>query len=221
MVDNLIESLVSYRPEQYSSGITNAKLAAVALLKLEEIEVERTFENVVVALQKLFPGKFSLITYPNIPDAIRIDRTLRLHAGNQSKYLTGNSPKGYKLTAMGRIAAEKTIEELKSGKTSKGKKQTISGAQRNRYTRLVNAVTKSEAFEKFSTKQFSEIQRFDVCRALQCTLETPPEKILANLEALKTMATDLSSIKEYEKLTNDVLEFFNYIEENWEALQND
>jgi len=41
MVDNLIESLVSYRPEQYSSGITNAKLAVVALLKLEEIEVER------------------------------------------------------------------------------------------------------------------------------------------------------------------------------------
>mgnify|MGYP001125118496 CR=1 FL=1 len=57
MVDNLIESLVSYRPEQYSSGITNAKLAAVALLKLEEIEVERTFENVVVALQKLFLKK--------------------------------------------------------------------------------------------------------------------------------------------------------------------
>ena len=221
MVDNLIESLVSYRPEQYSSGITNAKLAAVALLKLEEIKVERTFENVVVALQKLFPGKFSLITYPDIPDTIRIDNTLRLDAGNHSKYLTGNRPKGYKLTAMGRIAAEKTLEELKSGKTSKGKKQTISSAQRNRYTRLVSAVTKSEAFEKFSTKQFSEIHRFDVCRALQCTLETPPEKILANLAALKTMATDLSSIKEYEKLTNDVLEFFNYVEENWEALQNE
>ena len=221
MVDNLIESLVSYRPEQYSSGITNAKLAVVALLKLEEIEMERTFENVVIALQKLFPGKFSLITYPDIPDAIRIDRTLRLHAKNLHKYLTGNNPKGYKLTAMGRIVAEKTIEELESGKTPKGKKQTISGAQRNRYTRLVNAVTKSEAFEKFSTKQFSEIQRFDVCRALQCTLETPPEKILANLKALKTMATDLSTIKEYEKLTNDVLEFFNYIEENWEALQNE
>ena len=130
MVDNLIESLVSYRPEQYSSGITNAKLAVVALLKLEEIEVERTFENVVVALQKLFPGKFSLITYPDIPDTMRIDRTLRLHAGINSKYLTGNRPKGYKLTAMGRIAAEKIIEELKSGKTPKGKKQTISGVQR-------------------------------------------------------------------------------------------
>ena len=115
---------------------------------------------------------------------------------------------------------EKTIEELKSGKTLKGKKPKIT-FDRNRYTRLVNAVTKSEAFEKFSTKQFSEIQRFDVCRALQCTLETPPEKILANLAVLKTMATDLSSIKEYEKLTNDVLEFFNYIEENWEALQNE
>ena len=40
MVDDIIESLVSYRPEQYSSGITTAKLAAVVLLKLEEIGAE-------------------------------------------------------------------------------------------------------------------------------------------------------------------------------------
>ena len=219
LANNLIEKFKAYKPEQYSTGITNAKLAAVALLQLEEQKIEKTFENVVVALQKLFPGKFSLITYPDIPDTIRVDNTLRLDAGNHSKYITGNRPKGYKLTAIGRIAAEETIEELKSDKI--GKKKGLGGIQRGRYSKLVGTVTQSDAFEKFSTKQFSEINKFDICRVLQCTLETPPEKLHANLEALKKMAISLSIIKEYEKLTHDVLEFFKYVEENWEMLQND
>ena len=220
METNLIEKLKAYKPEHYSSGITNAKLAAVALLKLEEHDIEKTFENIVVALQKLFPGKFSLITYPDIPDTIRVDNTLRLDAGkNHAEYLTGNRPKGYRLTATGRMAAEETIQQLESSSTSKGKKQTISGTQRNRYTKLVSAVTQSECFKKFSTKQFSEINKFDVRRVLQCTLETPDEKAHGNLVALTDMTLKLKSIKEYEKLANDVLEFLNYLEGNWEQLQ--
>jgi hypothetical protein len=218
MKNRFLKNLKSYPPEQYSSGVTNAKLAAVALLKLEENDVDKTFENVVVTLQKLFPGKFSLITYPEIPDTIRVDNTLRLDAGKHSKYLTGNRPKGYKLTAIGRIAAEETIQELNSGKKSV---VGLGSIQRGRYSKLVGAVIKSDAFEKFSTKQFSEINKFDICRVLQCTLETPDEKLRANMEALKTMAVALRSIKEYEKLSDDVLTFFTYVEENWEKLTND
>jgi hypothetical protein len=218
--NNIIDKLNSYKHEQYSSGITNAKLAAVALLKLEENDIEKTFENVVIGLQKLFPGKFSLINYPDIPDTIRVDNTLRLDAGkNHSEYLTGNRPKGYRLTATGRMAAEETIQQLESSSTSKRKKKIISGVQRNRYTKLVNAVTQSECFEKFSTKQFSEMNTFDVRRVLHCTLETPEEKAHDNLEALMDMTLKLNSIKEYEKLTTDVLKFLKHIENNWEVLQ--
>jgi hypothetical protein len=219
--NNFIDKFDSYKSEQYTTGITNAKLAVVALLKLEENDIEKTFENVVVTLQRLFPGKFSLITYPDIPDTIRVDNTLRLDAQKHSKYLTGNRPKGYKLTANGRIAADETINELTSSKRIKGKKSILSGTQRNRYTKLVSAVTQSECFEKFSTKQLSEIKKFDVRRVLQCTLETPDEKAKANLEALKSMATALNAIKEYEILSRDVLEFLKYLTENWEMLQND
>ncbi len=221
MKNNFIDKFDSYKSEQYTTGITNAKLAVVALLKLEENDIEKTFENVVVTLQRLFPGKFSLITYPDIPDTIRVDNTLRLDAQKHSKYLTGNRPKGYKLTANGRIAADETINELTSSKRIKGKKSILSGTQRNRYTKLVSAVTQSECFEKFSTKQLSEIKKFDVRRVLQCTLETPDEKAKANLEALKSMATALNAIKEYEILSRDVLEFLKYLTENWEMLQND
>lgn len=212
-----IEKLKSYHPEKYST-VTNAKLAAVSLLKLEEHDIEKTFENVVVALQKLFPGKFSLITYPEIPDTIRVDNTLRLDAGkNHAEYLTGNRPKGYKLTATGRIAAEETICQLES--STKQIKKTISSTQRNRYTKLIRAVTQSECFEKFSTKQFSKINKFDVRRVLHCTLETSEEKAHDNLEALTDMTLKLKPIKEYEKLANNVLKFLKYLEDNWEELQ--
>ena len=217
MKNNPVEKLISYKSEQYTSGITNAKLAAVALLKLEENNIEKTFENVVMALQKLFPGKFSLITYPDIPDTIRVDNTLRLDAGkNHAEYITGNRPKGYRLTAIGRVAAEDTVQQLES---SKGKKKSLNGTQRNRYTKLVNGVTRTECFTKFSTKQLSEINKLDVRRVLHCTLETPEEKAHGYLDALIDMTMKLQPIKEYEKLANDVLEFLQYLDQNWDDLQ--
>jgi len=218
MVNNEIEKLEKYDSDRYSTGITNAKLAAVALLKLDEIEIEKTFENVVMTLQKLFPGKFSLITYPEIPDTIRVDNTLRLDAGkNHAEYITGNRPKGYRLTATGRVAAEDTVQQLES--SSKGKTKSISGTQRNRYTKLVSGVTKTECFEKFSTQQLSEINKLDVRRALHCTLETPEDKAHNNLDSLIDMTMKLKSIKEYEKLSNNVLTFLEYLEKNWENFQ--
>jgi len=214
--------LKTYDQDKYNStGITNAKLVAVALYDLEENKIEKTFENVVVALQKLFPGKFSLITYPDIPDTIRIDNSLRLDAKFHAEYITGNRPKGYKLTAMGRIVAEETIEQLYSSSKSIGKKKQLNPKIRNRYTKLVSGIVESDCFKKFSIKQYDEIMKFDVRRVLQCTLDTPSEKASANLTALKSMAFALKDITEYKKLANDVLEFFNYLETNWEKLEND
>lgn len=217
MGNNLIEKLKAYKPEQYSFGITNAKLIAVALLKLEEQKIEKTFENVVVTVSKLFPGKFSLIHYPQIPDTMRIDNTLRLDAGkNHAEFIVGNRVKGYRLTGLGKIAAEKTIEQLESGSNSSGKKR-IAKTRKNE-TRLVSDIADSLAFDKFSKKQFSSINKFDVCDVLHGTLETDSEKLAKNLDTLEYHTNALKPIKEYEKLANDVSEFLNYLKVNWELL---
>ena len=48
-LEKIENSLVTYEQEKYNSvGITNAKLAAVALYHLEEHEIERNWENLVV-----------------------------------------------------------------------------------------------------------------------------------------------------------------------------
>jgi len=217
MTEDILKNLKSYQPEQYSSGITNAKLAAVALFKLEENNIEKTFENVVMALQKLFPGKFSLILYPDIPDTIRVDNTLRLDAGKKhAEYILGNRPRGYTLTLVGRVAAEEAIIQLES--IQKSNRKQIVSKNRNRFTTLVYAVQSTEAYQKFVKKQFSLIDKFDCRLALQCTLDTAEAKVRANLNGLSEAASFLKSIKEYAEPANDVLKFLKYLEDNWEVL---
>ena len=135
MTKDINTALKPYEQEKYNAvGITNAKLAAVALYQLEENEIDKTFENVVVAFQRLFPGKFSLTTYPDIPDTIRVDNTLRLDAGKgHAEYLTGNRVKGYRLTTSGRLVAEETIQQLESSKLTK---QRLANKDRNKYTKI-------------------------------------------------------------------------------------
>ena len=218
MIDNFFKNLKAYKPEKYSTDFTLDKLVTVGLLKLEEGKLVKSFDNVVVILHKLFPEKFSLITYPEYPDSIRVDNTLRLDAKKHSNYLTGNRVHGYELTSLGKITAEDTLIQLDS-KNSKIVKQRTD-TQRNRATRAIGGVGNSDAFKKFSTKQFREIDRFDICSFLHGTLETDDEKLLSNLKVLKRFAKDIGNLKEYEELSKKTLEFFDYVEKNWEGFSH-
>ena len=103
------------------------------------------------------------------------------------------------------------IKHKSSGKNRVGK-------SRKQETQLVSEITNSSAFEKFSTKQFSSINKFEVCDVLHGTLETNSKDLQRNLETLIGHAEYMKPIKEYEKLATSVLEFLKYLEENWEEL---
>ncbi len=217
MENKLIDKLKPYLSEQYSSGVTIAKLSAVAIYHMDEKNIPTNFENVVVSLQKLFPGKFSLLRYPDIPDTMRIDNTLRLDAQNHAQYIKGNRRKGYQLTGLGKITAEETIKLLQSGKSSSSSKPRVAKF-RKQETQLVSDVMNSSAFEKFSTKQFTLINKFEICDVLHGTLETNRKDLQRNLLTLVGHAESMKPIQEYEKLAISVLEFLEYVEENWEKL---
>ncbi len=216
MKNNLTSNLKTYKPEQYSSGIPIAKLVAVAMFHMEEKKIPTNFENVVVSIQKLFPGKFSLLHYPEIPDTMRIDNTLRLDAQNHAKYIQGNRKKGYLLTGLGKNMAEETIDQLNSEIKSFRKKRV--GKDRKQETKVIGEILNSSAFEKFSTKQFSSINKFEVCDVLHGTLETNSSILQRNLETLIRYAESMKPIQEYEELATSALDFFKYLEDNWEAL---
>ncbi len=207
------------------------RLVTVGLMKLEDAKMERTFDNVVVVLHKLFPEKFSLISFPEYPDSIRVDNTLRLDC-QHSKFLTGNRVKGYTLTSLGRISAEDTIEKIKNKKSRSIKSSPrLPASRRNRATRTIDSLRTSEGYRKFSSKQYNEINKFDVCEVLHGTLDTKIDMLKQNSDTLRKYAEDLNQLSQYKGQMDKVFEFLDFIEtkcfyydkikKTWEWVLND
>ncbi len=79
-------------------------LIMYAVGQLEGIGVELSFENVVIASFKLFPEKFSLLGFPEYPDANRVVKRLWDFTSKKSKkpYLSGKIRQGFVITERGR-----------------------------------------------------------------------------------------------------------------------
>jgi len=207
------KNVKAFSAEQYA-GLGLYELVTVGLLKLNQAKLETNFENIVVILHKLFPDKFSLTYFPEYADLMRIDNTLRLdckHVG----VVTGNRPKGFVLTGKGQLLAEKTLDIIYSD----AKKTEIKASfSRNRYIKLVKGVTKTSGFKKFSTKKFKEMKKFDVCESLHCTIDADEDHIKENLRLLIDYAYNTRKIASYEKISQEVLDYLEYIESHWEEL---
>ena len=104
---NFWNELKPFSSEKYS-GISLAELVTVGILKLNQSKLETNFENITVILHKLFPDKFSLTYFPEYPDTIRVDITIRVHCKERG-LVKGNRPKGFVLTGQGQILAEKAL----------------------------------------------------------------------------------------------------------------
>jgi hypothetical protein len=206
----------SYDPQKYHQGITVAKLIAVTLHQMNEAKISTSFENVVISAHTLFPEKFSMLNFPEHPDTMRIDNTLRLDAKKHGQFLKGNRVKGYLLTGLGRQAAQTAIEELQSKSQKLKKKVNRKGWKIE--SKLVYAVTKSDAYEKFSTKQFSDINKFEICDVLHGTLQTPINELERNLSTLIGHCIALEKITEYQEVSKNALTFLKYLEEDFEEL---
>ena len=112
--------LPTYRYDSYR-GVGLNDLLAFAVSCLEEWKHATTFENVAVAAHCMFPGKFSLVGYPQFPDAARVQLVI-LHLGPKYVgWLEGKKRTGYYLNTRGREAARRAAENLgtpQSGNTA-------------------------------------------------------------------------------------------------------
>ena len=211
---NFWKSLKAYNPEQYQ-GEALSKLTTVGILKLHEIKLDASFENITVILYKLFPEKFSLINFPEYPDTIRVNRAMTSHlitAGYVEGTLKTNS---YLLTGKGRIVAEETLERIESGVKSNKKQSEL---KRSKYIRLVKGVTNTSGFKKFASKDFKQIKKFDVCESLHCTLDADEEYIKQNLATLVLYANNTKKFAIFVDVSTSVLDYLQYIELHWEEL---
>lgn len=207
------ERLRQFKFEQYHKA-SLATLASVALLILQEAGIEGSFDNAAVAMFRLFPEKFKLVSFPEHPDFIRIDNTLRLDC-KHAHLVIGNRVKGFALTSHGKAMAEEALNQLKSREgvlVTQDEKSPLSNMRRNRETRMISEVRKSTAFQKYASGKKDEISRYEICDVLHVTLDTDISILRENLGLLKQYSRDLVRLKEFHETASRVVEFLNFLE---------
>src|SRR3989338_9571832 len=78
------------------------RLAIYAISQLEKIGAELSFENAVMASFKLFPQKFSLLGFPDYPDANRVMKCLWRFTSKAKQWLGGKMRQGFFITERSR-----------------------------------------------------------------------------------------------------------------------
>ncbi len=178
-------------------------LAMYAIGQLEKIGAELSFENAVIASFKLFPQKFSLLGFPDYPDANRVMKCLWRFTSKVKPWLTGKIKQGFVVTERGR-AHIKEAEDILRGQYQIVKK---SRSQTRREELLLKEVMASSAYLKYVEKQNDSISEGDLCDMLQGTLNSDRKMLKENFFLLQKYARELKQ--------KDLWAFFDWLEQRF------
>lgn len=199
-------NLKSFNWKNYENmALDNLVLYAISIV--QELNLEKNFYNIVVACYKLFPKQFSLIGFPQYPDAKRVHDCL-WHCSYKTKgWLVGKTKHGYDFSSIGLKILKQTKRMIKNPilqemrvKRSKKKRPH----DRRREAIIVRELMNSRAFKKYKTGNIDAIEKVDICFALQGTLDTPKDILKKNLKMIKNI------ILQYNN--KEALDFFSIIE---------
>src|SRR5689334_801928 len=112
-------------PDQYPDAALTS-LTAYSLFWLHRWQLPRTIEAIAILNWRLFPEKFSMVGYPEYPDAFRTNRSLLQMQPKYRNLLTGAATKGFSLNANGMDIGEQLTALL--GPPAKGDGKLL-GAQ--------------------------------------------------------------------------------------------
>jgi hypothetical protein len=87
-------------------------LASYSIHWLTVWELPTTYENISVLNARLFPGEFGLVGFPELPDAMRTNRTLLQMRPKYRGFATSDPRRGVYLTEKGRDMAARVLEVL-------------------------------------------------------------------------------------------------------------
>lgn len=180
-------------------------LAAYSILRLHDLSVPITFENLVVALFKLFPDKFSLVGYSQYPDAARVGRTLLQLGPKYRNWARGSVQKGFVLTDAG-VAKAKAVAKTLSGMggSQQQRAQHKSAPRTMDLSKDIAAIEQSSLYRKWKTGsdigQCGSIELFDLLGAYAYT----PARVLRDrLKLLEATAIQVNR--------TDIVEFLDAV----------
>jgi hypothetical protein len=178
----------------------------VALWYLVREAKQTSFENLVAESFLSFPERFQLEGYPEWPNAHVVGKAW-VRCRTDKKWISGSASEGFALTPVGEQIAEKTIAKIEGRRADpsakrQGSRQTIS----SRYTLRVE---NSPAFTKYKSGNFTDVSEYEFCDLLYCTLESSPEVLEKNFEAVR------QQVGSYGR--TDLLEFLQKLKDKFAA----
>ncbi len=198
-----INKLKSFKTESYES-IDLDRLVMYTTIKLQEIGVELSLENIIVGAFKLFPKKFSLSGYFEFPDATRVEKSLWRCKGKKRQWIGGKTRHGYQITERTKIISGQTETQLSDVGFQKSKKPI---SKTRRKESILKETTDSSAYLKYIDDQYDSISEAELCYLLQGTLDSSRQVLRENFAMLKNCAEELDR--------QDVLKFFHWLEEHF------
>ncbi len=193
------KNLREFDPTSYDP-IDLDRLIIYTAVELERVGIELSLENIIVGAFKLFPKKFSLLGFPEFPDATRVEKSLWRCKGNKRQWIGGKTLHGYLITDKTRIIARQTEEQITNPTL---RKQKVASRMRRKDS-IMRDVTESPAYKKYINGRSESITEAEFCYLLQGTLDSTRETLSGNQISLKEIAKELKR--------EDVLQFLNWIE---------
>lgn len=209
----VIDALQPYAEDSYGEWDLN-RLAAYTIKRLQDEQIPTTFENIVVAAYKMFPRKFSLVGFPDYPDAARVNRALLQLRPKYRNWARGNVRKGFVLTESGISEVNRVEEALSLG--SRHPASSMRAVKRRARPRTrdltedIELVERSGLFTKWRQGQLgsaTELEFFDLVGAYAYS---PAKAIRQRLETLRNTAIQLNR--------RDVVGFLDAIDARFEEM---
>lgn len=161
-------------------------LILYSILSIEEEGQICTFERLVKECFDLFPDAFSLSRYPQWPDSLKLDRSLRTL--RNKGLIVGNPNTRYSLTDFGRKIAKNVEAGLRR---QPSQELDIGPSSRSPELRYLKEIRRSELFRKYSqagpTFEFDEMELRGV---MGCTMETPRRILRQNIQLAINLAEE-------------------------------
>ena len=160
-------------------SIDKDRLSLFVVNFLQTNGIEPTFDKIVIASFKLFPKKFSLLGFPEYPDALTVHYCLYMHNTKIKGWLSGNVQTGFNLTEKGKYFFEETKKILNF--IIKHTKQYGTTPRRKELT-FINLLKKTKAYKKYLQNKKEEITNDEILESLRVTSFNPKERIKKHLE---------------------------------------
>jgi len=205
---NKLKNLRPFDPSSYDS-IDLDRLVMYATVELKKLGIELSLENIIAGAFILFPEKFSLIGYPEFPDATRVEKSLWRCKGTKRKWIGGKTPHGYIVTDRTRMIALQTAGQISSPSLRIKRRST----RLRRKESILREVTDSTAYEKYLNGDFDSISEAEFCYILQCTLDSSKDTLRQNFISLKQLIEDMDHTEALKFMKRLEQHFCDFLED--------